>query len=173
MKIAIVLLMSLLQPLVASIYAPDLCADVILKTSGEPVTDAAGTTLSRFCEWTGSTAPVWDGDVCCKVNDHGAACSVPNTRGVCESGMKLYCEYGEPIAGAGFVCYQPFPSACEHGGCGGGTVLAPGNVQEDLLCCENGGCWEMTTEYFEDCLGYLSWCTSGYLHEDNTVDCYD
>jgi hypothetical protein len=163
--------MTLLQPLTASTYAPNLCADVLLKTSGVPVTDAGGTTLSRFCQWTGQTAPVWDGDVCCNIDDHGAACSITN-RGTCASGVKRYCKYGEAISGAGFVCYQPLPSACEHGGCGG-TVQAADNVQEDLLCCENGGCWEFTSVSSEDCLGYFSWCSSGYLNEDGSVDCFD
>jgi hypothetical protein len=55
MKTAIVtLLVSLLQ--FASAPAPDLCADVYLNTAGEPITDSSGTTLSRFCEWTGPDA---------------------------------------------------------------------------------------------------------------------
>lgn len=173
MKTAIVLLTTLLQPLVASTLAPDLCADVLLNTSGVPVTDADGTTLARFCEWTGPSAPMWRGDVCCKINEQGAACSATNN-GVCDSGMKLYCEYGETIPGAGFVCYQPLPSACEYSGCGGGdAVQAADNTQEDLLCCEDGDCWEWTSLYLEDCLGFFSWCTSGYLNADGTVDCYD
>jgi hypothetical protein len=173
MKTAIAaLLVTLLDHVGASTDAPDLCADVYLNPAGEPITDATGTPLARFCEWTGPTAPAWDRDVCCVVDDKGAFCSTTSTAGRCSLGMRMHCDYGEVFSDDVVVCYQPFPSAaCETGS--GDTIQSTEYLQEDLLCCQNGDCYEWQFEYMEDCLGDFSWCSAGYLKEDGTVDCYD
>ncbi|WP_181197941.1 hypothetical protein [Enhygromyxa salina] len=86
--------------------------------------------------------------------------------------MKMYCEYGEVVSDGTVACYQPFPSSCDSGACNGGTVESS-RTQADLLCCQNGDCYEWDIQDVEDCVGDFSWCSSGYLKEDGTVDCYD
>ena len=46
----------------------DLCTeDVYLDAEGAPLVDADGTTLARYCDWTGEDAPVWADEVCCEL----------------------------------------------------------------------------------------------------------
>ena len=78
--------------------SPDLCDDVFLDASGDPVTDLVGQTLSRFCKWTGPDAPIWDANVCCTFDVDGAACTRTNSRGGCSTGKRHYCEHGEAVA---------------------------------------------------------------------------
>lgn len=173
MKTAIAtLLLTLWHHTSTTTFVPDLCADVYLGTDGHPITDAVGKTLARFCEWTGPHAPVWDANVCCEVGEQGVSCSTTTKRGMCSSGVKMYCEYGEVLADQSVVCYQPFPSTCETS-CGG-TVQSSDYIQEDVLCCQNGDCyeWDLDVVFLEDCLGELSWCSAGYLKLDGTVDCW-
>lgn len=153
--------------------APDLCADVYLDTDNQPITDVEGTTLSRFCEWTGPEVPIWDDDVCCTTGTAGAECTLAPADPACDKGKRMYCEYGELFADMSVVCYQPFRSACELSNCSSGTVQSPDDIQGDLLCCYNGNCYEFTSIYLEDCDGLLGWCSYGYSKEDGTVDCYD
>ena len=170
MTTAIILLSSLLlAPL-----APDLCDDVYLNADNEPITDAYGTTLSRFCEWTGPDAPVWDDDLCCTTGAVGAECTPATLESSCPTGKRMYCEYGELLADSSVVCYQPFPATCESS-CGepAATIQAPDYIQETLLCCYNGNCYDFSPALGDTCPGELSWCYWGYLLEDGTVDCYD
>ncbi|HLT35385.1 MAG TPA: hypothetical protein VK034_03845, partial [Enhygromyxa sp.] len=48
--------------------SPDLCGDVYVDENGDPYTDGVGQTWSRFCDWTGPSAPVLDLDVCCTIS---------------------------------------------------------------------------------------------------------
>ena len=166
------LLVTLLDHVGASTEAPDLCADVYLNPTGDPIKDADGTTLARFCEWTGPEAPVWDRDVCCEVDDYGAFCSTASSSGRCSTGMRMHCDYGEVFSDGVVLCYQPFPSAACDTGCGD-TIQSTEYIQEDVLCCQNGDCYEWEWENAADCLGDFSGCSAGYLEEDGTVDCYD
>ncbi|HLT39392.1 MAG TPA: hypothetical protein VK034_24080 [Enhygromyxa sp.] len=158
---------------------PDLCADVYLDDNGEPYTDAAGQTLSRFCDWTGPDAPVLDLDVCCTISGDNARCSLPNRKGRCSTGSRAYyCEHGEATSTGAVVCYQRFLSACDLGFCG--DVLPPGSGPlEDTLCCWGGTgvCTEIETAVDSvNCStggGYLTYCKQGAQNTDGTVDCFD
>jgi hypothetical protein len=158
---------------------PDLCGYVYVDENGQPYTDAAGQTLSRFCEWAGPDAPVLDLDVCCTISGDDARCSLPNRRGHCSTGSRAYyCEYGEATSKGEVVCYQPFLSACELGFCV--DVQPPGSGPlEDTLCCWGGTgvCTEIEThQHSYDCTtggGYVTFCKSGAQNADGTVDCFD
>lgn len=157
---------------------PDLCADVYVDVAGVPYMDALGQTWSRFCEWTGPSAPTLDLDVCCTFSGDTASCTVPNGNGRCASGVKkVYCEYGE-VSSAGVVdCYQPWPSVCEFGFCG--DVLPPdGGPWEDLICCWGDDvCTEIEDEVDAHiCVvnnGYSGYCKNGALNVDGTIECFD
>ena len=159
---------------------PDLCADVYLDETGQPLTDALGQTFSRYCEWTGPDAPVLESDACCTIDHDGAHCSVPDERGRCSIGMKMSCEYGEVIGDA-VTCYQPFPSTCDMGQCSdsGDVPLEIGAqpVEGAVLCCIGGVCFPVATaEDVDTCWGnngYATWCKHGFQNADGTVDCYD
>ena len=175
MTITIVLTMALLHSISAFSSTPDLCTDPLLDISGAPLTDSSGQTLSRHCQWTGPDAPLWDGAVCCDIDTADtASCMAPNERGQCSDGASAYCEYGKESNTGDVICYQPLPSACDQQPCGGADKT-PNETQADVLCCENGDCWEFDWENaaWSDCLGYFSWCSSGFLNEDGSVDCYD
>ena len=157
---------------------PDLCADVYVDDDGEPYTDAAGQTWSRFCEWTGPDAPVLDLDVCCTISGDNARCSLPNRKGRCATGSRAYyCEHGEATSTGAVVCYQRFPSICDFGFCGG--VLPPnGGPVEDELCCWGGGiCTELETmvDVYTCAVngGYVGFCMDGAQNIDGTVECFD
>lgn len=153
---------------------PDLCADVYLDPTGAPLQDADGTTLSRYCEWTGPDAPVWAGAVCCSfgTSSAGVSCTAPHeTRGTCQWGkLKLWCDYGEADGDGAVTCYQPFESACDDGHC---IAPPPGTPQEGStpLCCFAGGCYELDFE--ESCGGDFQWCSSPYTSGDGTIGCSD
>ena len=158
---------------------PDLCADVYVDANGEPYTDAAGQTLSRFCEWTGPDAPVLDLNVCCTISGDNARCSLPDRKGRCSTGSRAYyCEHGEATSTGAVVCYQSFLSACDLGFCG--DVLPPGGGPlEDTLCCwgGTGTCTELETavDAFEcgSGGGYVAFCDDGAQNADGTIDCFD
>jgi hypothetical protein len=153
---------------------PNLCDDVYLSPTGSPYTDLLGQMLPRYCEWTGPDAPVWDADVCCKVADDGADCSPTDSNGRCWSGLKMYCEYGELVAGGGVVCYQPFPSMCDSGLCVQPPDVPPPGLPIHAACCSAGGvCQLIYDEQVGECQGYYLACEHGTLHEDGTVECYD
>lgn len=175
MTTTIVLILSLFQPAQTSSKVPDLCTEAVVDASGAPVSDSTGLTLSRYCQWAGPDAPRWDGDVCCTIDQDGASCVEPDDRGACDWGTRSYCERAEVTTTGAVVCYQALPSTCDVVPCMSPTLDGLPEVPVDSLCCENGDCWEWdhTTQYSEDCLGYFSWCSSGYLNEDGTVDCYD
>ena len=176
MKHPILILLTVLAPSTAFATPPDLCAkDVYADATGDPFTDSTGTTLSRYCQWTGPDAPVWAGDACCSFDDTGAQCLAPEARGTCAEGFDLYsCKYGEEVAG-GLICYQPFPSACMGENCDQpptGPDYSPG-PQEDIICCINGICYEWDDLNYEDCSGEYTWCSDGYSKLDGTVECFD
>jgi hypothetical protein len=159
-----------------AIQSPNLCEDVYLDAMGTPLTDAIGQTFSRYCEWTGPDAPVWDADVCCTIDEDGAHCSQTLASGRCETGLKMYCEYGAVVAETGVVCYQPFPSMCEAGLC----VEAPDSpppTQAGLACCGDGGaCVPLADDGILDCVeggGYMMFCHDGMSNTDGTITCYD
>jgi hypothetical protein len=156
--------------------SPELCEDVYLDATGAPLTDAFGQTYSRYCEWTGPEAPIWDADVCCTIDDDGAHCSQPLTSGRCETGLKMYCEYGAALGDGGVICYQPFPSMCDAGLC----VEAPDSpppTQAGLACCSDGGpCYPLADDDILDCIdggGYGIFCHDGMSNTDGTITCYD
>ena len=157
-----------------AIDSQDLCADVYLDLTGAPLVDAGGQSVSRYCEWTGPNPPVWDADVCCTIDDDSAACTTVNVDGRCDTGERMYCEYGEEIAG-GVVCYQPFDSACDHGLC----VQAPEEpppVVAELMCCNGGGCVPIVPTQIEDCWdseSIILWCNHGETSADGSITCYD
>lgn len=156
--------------------SPDLCADVYVDADGQPLTDAAGQTVSRYCQPAGPDAPVLDADVCCSIDGDQAKCVFPDAHGRCSRDAKMYCEYGESI-GAEVICYQRFPSACDFGFCDG--VAPPGlGPFEGILCCWNGSiCIEIATlvevGFCDDNYGYIAWCDNGAQNSDGTVDCFD
>ena len=156
--------------------SPDLCADVYLDSTGEPLTDAIGQTFARFCQWTGPDAPWFNADVCCIHDAAGAACWLPEREGQCSAGSMHYCEHATVTSTGGVVCYQSFPSACEFGHC---EEAGPSTTPEplgDIICCE-GDCTEVeTAAQLGDCIdnnGYLAWCEHGIQNVDGTVDCFD
>lgn len=174
MKLSVILI-TLLNTFATS---PDLCGDVYLDSSGEPLTDALGQTLSRYCQWSGPNAPVFNSDLCCSYDAVGAACWLPDREGDCSVGSKRYCEYATVTSTGGVVCYQPLPSACEFGHCEEpGLSVTPAPLA-NTMCCEGGGdCTEIEiAEQLDDCIdngGYLTWCEVGIQNADGTVDCFD
>ena len=155
---------------------PNLCDAVILDTSGDPVTDSVGQTLSRYCQWMGPDAPVWDANVCCSIDDDAAACSTIRTDGRCPSGTKVhYCEHGAADALGGVTCYQPLPSMCDLGLC----VEAPeiplvATLEGVVACCSPGGACQIvpTHEAALDCQGDFLACNYGAQNADGSVECY-
>ena len=85
----------------------DLCDAALQHPDGGPVSDSAGTTLSRYCQWSGPDVPVWDQTACCELTNSDAACAPTNAAGRCELGSPYYCEYGELTPAGGLLCYQP------------------------------------------------------------------
>jgi hypothetical protein len=141
--------------LFTNLTSPDLCAYVYTDANGVPYTDAIGQTWSRFCEWTGPTAPALDRDVCCTISGDTATCTLPDRKGRCSMGSKMFCEYGETTSTGAVVCQQPFASACDFGYCG--DVLPPNaGPLEDILCCwPDGTCTEIVTvDDVVDCQGF-------------------
>jgi hypothetical protein len=155
--------------------SPDLCDDVFLDASGNPLTDLVGQTLSRFCKWTGPDAPVWDADVCCTFADDAAKCSATDTRGRCPSGTaKRYCEHGSLGADGRVTCYQPFPDACEAGWCIEAPELIPeAQMAPMVLCCGGGGaCQYVHLDQVDDFQGELLACFYAIQHE-GWVECLE
>ena len=150
---------------------PDLCDDIYLDAAGTPIHDAAGVTLSRYCEQTGLRAPKWDRPVCCSFDADGAHCNEPNAVGGCDAGQaNMWCDHGERGGDGQVVCYQPLPSACAGGTC---VAPPPGTPLEQAtpLCCFPGGCYEL--DFGDDCEGFFGYCFSPYSNEDGTVGCAD
>ena len=152
---------------------PNLCDDVLVDALGQPLTDDVGQTLSRFCAWTGPDAPVWDADVCCTLDDDGAACSVPLATGCPIETTRMYCKHGKADALGGVTCYQPFPDACEAGMCVQAPELPP-PTEAYLLCCGPGGaCQELDVDDANDCPGELAWCDYGSMDGNGVVECWE
>ncbi len=154
-----------------STTVPNLCDDVYLDASGQPITDSVGQTLSRYCKWTGPVVPTWNADVCCTFANDAAQCNPTDTRGRCPSGTaKRYCEHGSLGADGRVTCFQPFPDACEAGFCD----VAPSGAAmkyQGPLCCYAGGCYELDFE--EPCGGNFMYCESPYTNANGTVGCAD
>lgn len=150
---------------------PNLCDDVYLDAAGAPLHDADGTTLSRYCEWTGPDAPVWGNELCCSFGAEGASCTATSVRQRCGWGqLKLWCDYGEMASDGSVACYQPFESACDAGHCVAPPAGTPQEGQTPL-CCYAGGCYELDFE--ESCGGDFFFCASPYTAGDGTVGCAD
>lgn len=159
-----------------AITPPNLCDDVFLDASGDPITDLAGQSLSRYCKWTGPDVPAWSADVCCTFAGHAASCTRTDTRGRCPTGTsKRYCEHGSLGADGRVTCYQPLPDACEAGWCVEAPEFIPeAQMIEFVACCGAGGaCQYVHTDNIEDCLGDFLACNYGILNEDGTVECWD
>ncbi|PRQ02743.1 hypothetical protein ENSA5_20950 [Enhygromyxa salina] len=148
--------------------APDLCAEVYLDADGSVATDDDGTTVSRFCEPTGPTPPVWAQDICCELDRDDARCVPPDANGRCRSGFTMWCEYGELIDGR-VACYQPFDDACDAGYCQA-TFVPPAEAGGALLCC-NGPCVGFDPKH-PMCDGELYYCWAPYQHQSGVVECY-
>ena len=151
----------------------DLCTeDVYLDPEGVPLVDSDGTTLSRYCVWTGEDAPVWADEVCCEMGPDSANCTTTNALGECSAvQVKRWCDYAE-IDGDQVTCLQPFPSACTSGVCADpplGVQAAP--MAHTPLCCYGGTCYELSFD--ELCGGSFQWCDSPYTNTDGTVGCAD
>ncbi|PRP97676.1 hypothetical protein ENSA5_31830 [Enhygromyxa salina] len=156
-----------------AIYSPDLCDDVYLDPSGAPITDAVGQTLSRYCEWAGPDVPVWADDICCTIRDGEAQCTLTRRDGDCDVGEPKYCEYGEETA-AGVVCYQPFPSMCDHGWCIAPPPVPKAELAALVACCTSGGaCQLVVIGTTDQCQGELLACEHGVSNGDGTVDCFE
>ncbi len=178
MKLSIIL-STILSTFATTTSAPNLCDYVYLDASGDPVTDLVGQSLSRYCEWTGPDAPVWDANVCCTIDHDGAACSRTSSTGRCATGTKkMYCEHGAAVPGGGVICYQPFPSMCDAGLC----VEAPEIIPEAqlapvyLACCGSGSdgpCHLVDTDTVFECEGQLLACEYGMSNPDGSVQCFD
>jgi hypothetical protein len=97
---------------------------VYVDQNGVAYTDAIGQTWSRFCDWSGPSAPLLDRDVCCTISGGNAVCTLPDRKGRCSTGSKMSCEYGEVTSTGAVVCQQPFPSICDFGFCGDVQPLA-------------------------------------------------
>jgi hypothetical protein len=171
MKLSI-LLSALISNFATSV--PNLCDEVFVDALGIPLTDDTGRTLSRYCAWTGPDAPIWDADVCCTIDDDGAACSRASSKR-CPSGTKRwYCEHGVADALGGVTCYQPFPSACEAGFCVEAPEVPPvAQMADFILCCAGGACQYVTSDAAWDCQGELLACNFGQQNGDGTVDCWN
>jgi hypothetical protein len=154
---------------------PNLCDIVYTDAAGSPYTDSAGRSLARYCEWTGPDAPVWDADVCCDIDEDGAACTVPDAVGRCRVGERYFCEYGAALS-SGVVCYQPFPSMCDEGLCLEAPDVPPPG-QAILACCgAGGGCQLLPEELILSCHengGTFLSCENGIENANGTVDCWD
>ena len=181
MKQSIILLAALLAPSGAFASWPDLCLVQVLRdAAGEPYVDSRGVRLSSHCVWTGPEAPVWDSEVCCTFDSSGAGCQVPDPD-TAECGAdhaRFWCGRGQPVPGGGFVCYQPFPSACALGFCQGGSPPPGSRAPDeppvgDVVCCIGGVCWPWDDRPGYECDGEFTWCDDGYSKEDGTVECFD
>ncbi len=149
--------------------SPDLCADVYLDDSGEPITDSLGTPRARFCEATGPNPPRWNGDVCCTFDEDEAHCAPPSSDGRCNVGARMRCEFGER-AGGEVTCYQTFPDTCELGFCTD-KVAPDGDIFSDVVCCVDGICYDIPPLSY--CSGVSSFCINGATNEDGTTECFD
>jgi hypothetical protein len=169
--------LSILLSILLSTFAttvPNLCDDVYLDTSGNPVTDLVGQTLSRYCEWTGPDAPVWDANVCCTIDSDGAACSRTSSAGRCMTGTKkMYCEYGAALPTGGVTRYQPLPDACEAGFCIESPEIIPvAQMASTFMCCSPGGvCQQVLPLTVDDCQGHILYCQYGSVDNDGIVEC--
>ena len=177
MKTVITLLTALLVGSGGISTLPDLCTQSVFinPSTGKTLGDQQGTSVSRTCVWTGPDAPTWDAAACCAIEEGGAWCVPPNGRGDCDTEFSpYYCEYGEQTSTGGVVCYQRFPSACELGNCAQPAELpvqSPDMIQEDVICCIGGTCYEWDDAPLLDCEGLLMWCNWGYSTVDGTVEC--
>jgi hypothetical protein len=171
MKLSV--LLSTLLSTFATTTAPDLCDQVYLDATGNPITDSVGQTLARYCKWSGPDAPIWRADVCCTIDNDGAACSKPDARSGCPTGAKRwYCEYGSVDALGGVTCYQPFPDACEAGMCVK-VPDQPPTVTEFVICCGPGGaCQYVEAVESEQCEYELLSCDYGYMDDNGVVECW-
>ena len=164
------LLVALIPATAFANNAPDLCADLYLDDNGEPLTDAEGRTLSRFCEPSGPNPPVWGEDICCNIGTDGADCA-PAVMGRCLSGAHMWCEYGEEIGGK-VSCYNPFPDTCDEGYCEAELIPGLEGLASEFLCCFGTNiCYGWPSH--KGCEGELSVCLYGATNEDGTVTCFD
>jgi hypothetical protein len=169
MELSIILTTTILSTFATT--SADLCADVYGDAHGQPYADSAGRTLPRYCKWTGPNPPKLASDVCCIIDEDGAACSLPDANGRCSFGVRRYCQYGEVGASGGVVCMQPFPDACEEGYCVQTPELPPPGVLL-IACCTDNGCREITDEEIGTCEGKFLSCDWGQTNLDGSMTCH-
>lgn len=179
MKATLLLLTTLLLQLGAD-GSPltDLCTlDPLRAPTGEVMSDSGGTTLARYCQWTGPDAPAWDDLACCSLDEDSATCVSSEGRESCGEGFDpYYCEHGIELDGGGLLCLQSFPSACDNESCMDEiptALLSDDAIQEGVLCCQGGACVNWHGKVSLDCEGHYFWCHAGYTNEDGTTDCFD
>ncbi|MFO7563569.1 MAG: hypothetical protein R6X02_13060 [Enhygromyxa sp.] len=171
MELSIILTTTLLTT------SPDLCAEVYVDANGEPYTDAAGQTWSRYCEPAGPSAPILDLEVCCAISGDDARCSLPNLKGRCARGTTFYyCAHGDVTSTGAVVCYNPLRSICDFGFCS--SVQRPdAGPLEDSICCSGSSCWNIWhADEFLNCYdigGYTGYCKNGATNADGSVDCFE
>jgi hypothetical protein len=127
--------------------------------------------LSRYCKWTGPNPPKLASDVCCIIDEDGAACSLPDANGRCTWGVRRYCQHGEVGASGGVVCMQPFPDACAEGYCAQAQELPPPG-EPYVACCAAAGCFWVTLGDELTCGGTYVACGWGQTNEDGSVTCH-
>ena len=123
--------------------------------------------MARFCKWTGPDAPTLDAEVCCIIDDDGAACWLPDSNGRCVAGIKRSCKYGEVDSEGGVVCLQPLPDGCAAGYCVEAPELPPPTVAL-VACCTAGVCHliDMSDEQIDASTGDFVSCGWGQSNED-------
>jgi hypothetical protein len=169
MELSIIILTAVFSTFATS---ADLCADVYVDANGQPYTDSVGRTLPRYCKWTGPNPPKLASDVCCIIDEDGAACSLPDSNGRCTWGVRRYCQHGEVGASGGVVCMQPFPDACALGYCVQAPELPPPG-EPMMVCCMEDGCYEITSAQMDDCVGNFLSCDWGQSNLDGTHTCHE
>jgi hypothetical protein len=171
MKLSIIL-STLLSTFATTV--PNLCDEVHLDPTGQPVTDGVGQTFSKYCKWTGPDAPLWRADVCCTIDSDGAAaCSKPDARAGCPTGTKRwFCEHGAVDALGGVTCLQPLPSGCEAGMCVEPPADPPLKAEFAMCCTPGGACQYVNSSNVDDCHYEVLSCDWGSIDDQGVVDCW-
>ncbi|NJK31485.1 MAG: hypothetical protein HC927_03155 [Deltaproteobacteria bacterium] len=153
---------------------PDLCAEPLRGATGDPYVDSQGDYVSRFCN-PRISPPLFAQDVCCSI-DQVAFCTLPDSKGRCQAGMKFWCEYGA-VDDDVVECYQPGPGTCDKGYCN--NYQEPSQTFEDSswVCCNDEDVCTYVGESGDDppegakCPGDLTICNWGSTNEDGTINC--
>lgn len=133
----------------------DLC-DIVHPDTGRPV----------YCEPHPDGAPLFDGLVCCE----DQTCFDGRDGDCLTAEEPYYCELGLIHASSEVTCYFEVPSFCEVFPCDPGYQAVP---QANIMCCNNGICWNTYSD-LNDCeLADIYWCSDGVTNNDGTVTCFD